>query len=159
MYDSGPEEGCVVVLSPIRPASLTTTDALLLTPEVVADLVARGGYVHPLFTGDGTPAPGRVPLPGPALLLLAGGLVERSGVLDDSVAMVGLEDVRFHAMVFAGDAVRVEIEPGEVTATRGGAVLQRFIWRIRTDEDSPVANLTAIMMMNERSGPSCAERS
>lgn len=108
---------------------------------MVADLVRLGGYTHPLFTGKDAP------LPGQAVLLLMGGLVEQSGRFDDAVAMVELVGARFHQMVRAGDRLHAVITPGAVSTTAGGTTLQDFIWRLRDADDKPVATVTTRMLM------------
>lgn len=125
------------------------TSTVELTTDLVADLVTRGGYTHPLFDvathGDDTP------LPGQGVLLLAGGLVEQCGVLDDAVAMLELKSVRFARMVRAGDRLRVRVVPGAWRRTSSGAYVQEFAWTVLTGEGGaaePVAHADVVMLMN-----------
>ncbi|HVL80547.1 MAG TPA: MaoC family dehydratase N-terminal domain-containing protein [Actinomycetota bacterium] len=80
---------------------------------LVSQLVATGGYTHPLFVDEAYAAAspfGRSPLPGAALLLLMGGLSEQTGRFDrTTVALVGYDRVRFRAPALPGDTVGVEL--------------------------------------------------
>ena len=93
--------------------STFSTPARELSDHDARALTGLGGYTHPLFTDASYAAAspfGRSPLPGQALLLLMGGLVEQSGVFDETViALVGLDRVRFRAPAFPGDTVQVEV--------------------------------------------------
>jgi hypothetical protein len=119
-----------------------------VTAELVADLISRGGYTHPLFHPTGSES--GPPLPGQGLLLLMGGLVEQSGALDDAVAMVELRRVRFREMVRAGATVRVTVEPGDSTTTSSGRVLREFRWTALDDHDTVLAEADALMLMDRK---------
>jgi acyl dehydratase len=112
----------------------------IITEKLAGELVAAGGFSHPLFT-DPAYARGagfdRTPVPGQALLLVAGGLVEATGAFSVGVrSMLGYDDVRFLRRVCAGDEVHLRVdligaepalEPGlgivhaRLTLTVGGA--------------------------------------
>lgn len=123
------------------------TAAVTLDRDLVATLVTRGGYTHPLFDvathGESTP------LPGQGVLLLAGGLVEQCGVLDDAVAMLELKSVRFNQMVRAGDDLRVRVTPGEWRETSSGKFVQQFAWVVLTRVDDVVAQADVVMLMHQ----------
>lgn len=108
-----------VLLSPTR----------MITNEVRETLVGLGGYTHPLFGAGG-------PLPGQALLLLAGGLVEQTGAFDSSVtALVGLDAVRFHSPAGAGTEVHVLVTVSGKEPTAGGAHgILMLHWAIRAGD-------------------------
>ena len=57
--------------------SWAESPALEVTEDLIATLVDRAGYTHPLFHPP--PGAGGPPLPGQGVLLLMGGLVEQSG--------------------------------------------------------------------------------
>lgn len=119
-----------------------------VTADLVADLVDRGGYTHPLF--DVTTHGDTTPLPGQGVLLLAGGLVEQSGVLDDAVAMLELRSVRFVRMVRAGDDLRVRVVPGPWRTTSRGTYVQEFAWTVLAGaEADSVAHADVVMLMNQ----------
>ncbi|WP_296606048.1 hypothetical protein, partial [Nocardioides sp.] len=99
----------------------TTTAAREVTVELATRLVESGGYTHPLFHPDD---PADRPLPGQAVLLLMGGLVEESGVLDHAVALLEIRRARFHAMVRPGSRIRVEVAPGPSEPVRPGRARQ-----------------------------------
>ena len=82
-----------------------------LDDDLLRQLVALGGYTHPLFNDPefarATPI-GRTPFPGEALLLLMGGLLEQSDNFDETtIALVGFDEISFRAPAFSGDEVRV----------------------------------------------------
>jgi enoyl-CoA hydratase/carnithine racemase len=85
-----------------------------ITDHDLNALIGIGGYTHPLFTDPEFAAAsrfGKRPMPGQAVLLLMGGLVEQSGRFDDTViALTGFDEVRFTSPCFPGDDVHVEIE-------------------------------------------------
>ncbi len=125
-------------------AIFAETAPVEVTEELVATLVETGGYTHPLFN----PAPGTPrPLPGQAVLLLAGGLVEQCGVLDRAVAMLEIREVRFARMVFPGTSLRVRVEGVEARATRSGRELHQLRWLVLDEADEEVADATVLMLM------------
>jgi acyl dehydratase len=98
----------------LSPGDRFSTPSRAIEPSDASALVSIGGYTHPLFTDPAfaKESPfGRPPLPGEAVLLLMGGLAERSGRFDETtVALTGFDEVRFVAPAFAGDELRVEVE-------------------------------------------------
>ena len=126
-----------------------TSPTVEVTADLVASLVERGGYTHPLFRP--TPAQqasGRsAPLPGQAVLLLAGGLVEQSGALDDAIALVELRSVRFLRMVSAGDVLRVVLAPGRGEPTRSGKLLREDSWTVVDASGEHVLEASAVMLV------------
>jgi acyl dehydratase len=117
--------------------------------ETVRSLITTGGYTHPLFTDPAFAAAspfGRTPLPGQALLLIMGGLVEQSGRFDETViALTGFDDVRFVAPAVAGDTLRVfvEVKAKEPSRSRATLVMR---WRCLHERDETVAEATARML-------------
>ncbi|QCX27919.1 hypothetical protein [Nocardioides jishulii] len=131
-------------------AGAVVTHPVTLTPDLVSDLVARGGYTHPLF--DVATHGEETPLPGQGVLLLAGGLVEQCGILDDAVAMLELKSVRFARMVRAGDDLRVRVVPGPWRVTSKGTFVQEFAWTVLTGAGAAaeaVAYADVVMLMNQ----------
>jgi acyl dehydratase len=124
--------------------------ALAVTDDLVAVLVGRAGYTHPLFNPP--PGTGGPPLPGQGVLLLMGGLVEQSGALDDAVALLELRRARFHAQVRAGATLRVRIDPLDSRTTSSGKVVRDFRWTAVDAEGRMVAEVEAVMLMNGREG-------
>ncbi len=85
-----------------------------VTEEAVGAFVTAAGFTHPLFTD---PAVARErgftssPLPNQAILLIMGGLVERSGLLVNGVrALTAYDAVSFTRRVCAGDVVGLHVE-------------------------------------------------
>jgi acyl dehydratase len=104
-----------------------------VTEADVAAFVRAGGFSHPLFTDpEHARARGfdRPPMPGQALLLVMGGLVEATGLFVVGVrALLGYDDVRFLRRVCAGDSVhlRVDLVGTEPRPEPGlGVVVARF---------------------------------
>lgn len=100
-------------------------------PDAVIPLDSRalardvGGYTHPLFTDDAwvrehSPFSAG-PVPGEFVLFLLGGLAERSGAFDDTtIALVGLDEVRFVSPAFPGDTIRLDMEVVAKEPSRSG---------------------------------------
>jgi len=90
------------------------TAARAVTAHDADTMVQVGGYTHPLFADPAFAAAssfGKRPLPGQALLLLMGGLIEQSGRFDDTViALLGFDEVNFRAPAFEGSTIRVRVE-------------------------------------------------
>ncbi|GGM46107.1 MaoC family dehydratase [Dactylosporangium sucinum] len=134
-------------------AAPTVSPTVVVTAELIEGLVASGGYTHPLF--NPTPAQRSsgvaAPLPGQGVLLLAGGLAEQSGALDDAIALVELKSVTFLRMVRAGQVLSLELTPGVERATKSGKVIREYRWLVREHGGDPVMEATAVMLMNQGS--------
>ena len=127
------------------------TSAIEITEELRSTLVRVGNYTHPLFSdlevakNSGMPA---LPLPGQALLLLAGGAAENSGLIDDAIALVGLNETLFLKPAFAGDFVTLELTELDRTPTsKGDKAIANFSWRITNQSGEISATTTATMLM------------
>lgn len=123
-----------------------TTPSVTVGEHDAAALVKLGGYIHPLFTDPEFAAAspfGRAPLPGQAVLLLMGGLVEQSERFDETtIALLGFEDVRFRKPAFSGDALAVEVT---VLAKEPRGVLI-MSWECRNDTSETVCEARARML-------------
>jgi acyl dehydratase len=124
------------------------SSTLIVTNELVRSLVTMGGYVHPLFTLAESDT-GGPPLPGEAVLLLMGGLVEQAGVADDAVAMLEMKSARFSSMLRAGSTLRVLVSVAQERVTAGGSVLRNYLWTA-LDADELVAEVEVVMLMSRR---------
>jgi hypothetical protein len=122
--------------------------SVLITDELISTLVATGGYTHPLFNPNGLDGAAR-PLPGQAVLLLMGGLVEQSGLLDRAIALLELKRVRFEKMVHAGSRLGVEIIEGERSQTSSGKTLQEFTWIAHDQSGQHCARAEVLMLMDD----------
>ena len=127
------------------------TSAIEITEELRSTLVRVGNYTHPLFSdlevakSSGMPA---LPLPGQALLLLAGGAAENSGLIDDAIALVGLSETLFLMPAFGGDYVTLELTELDRTPTsKGDKAIANFSWRITNQSGEILATTTATMLM------------
>jgi acyl dehydratase len=85
----------------------------VIDADTVRAVVQVGGFSHPLFTDDayarerGFTA---APLPGQALLVIMGGLVESTGEFNVGVrALLGYREVEFGRRVCAGDELRLDV--------------------------------------------------
>ncbi len=125
--------------------STLITPSVVVTADLATDLVTGGGYTHPLFHPDD---PTQRPLPGQAVLLLMGGLVEQSGVLDHAVALLEIRNVRFAAMVRPGTRLHVEVSLGVPEPTRtAGKARQQVDWTARDDDGTTVATAEVVMLV------------
>lgn len=121
----------------------------------VDDLVRVGGYTHPLFADAAFARRsgfGRRPVPGQALLLLMGGLVEQTGRFDETaIALLGFKDVRFVAPAFAGDTVCVDIavQAKHLKAEGRRGVLE-MSWTARNGQDEILVNAVATMLFDRK---------
>jgi acyl dehydratase len=120
-----------------------SADTTTVTADLVATLVTTGGYTHPLFDPPGP----ETPLPGQGVLLLLGGLAERSGELDDAIAMLELRKATFHRLVRPGTTLRIRIERLAAKPTSGGKVVQELRWTGLDDDGDAVAEVEVVMLM------------
>jgi acyl dehydratase len=128
-----------------------TTPSRTLDADTCAELIRLGGYTHPLFTDPAYAASspiGRTPVPGEALLLIMGGLMEQTERFDETtIALVGFDAVRFAAPAFADDEIRVEAEvlaKEPSSSGRRGTVV--FAWRCFNAAGDLVVDATARML-------------
>jgi hypothetical protein len=125
-----------------------TSAAQAVDQRLIDTLVEVGGYPHPLFH----PTPEQraqgigAPLMGQGVLLLAGGLAERSGALDDAIALLGFTDVTFRTMVRAGTTVRLVLDLLSTTPTSSGKRRSEYRWTVLDDADGVVLEATAVML-------------
>lgn len=133
-------------------------------PESLIPLDARdvardvGGYTHPLFTDDDwvrehSPfAAG--PVPGEFVLFLLGGLAERSGAFDHTtIALVGLDQVRFEAPAFPGDTIRLEMEVvAKEPSSSGRRGSMRLRWTCTKGDGTGVLSAIATFLFDLTSG-------
>ena len=127
------------------------TEPIEITEEIRSSLVRIGNYTHPLFS-DLTVAKNSnmnsLPLPGQALLLLAGGAVENSGELDDAIALLELVETSFSRPAFAGDSITVEISKLDRKVTSGGEKsVDTFSWSILNQNGDLLAKTIVKMLM------------
>lgn len=93
------------------------------------EAVRLGGYTHPLFSRpNDVRLPAGAPLPGQAVLLLMGGLVEQTGKLDDALALLAMTDVRFLAPAVAGTQLCVEVDVTSQEPRSGGRAVRVMQW-------------------------------
>jgi acyl dehydratase len=128
-----------------------TTQPIEITEELRATLVRVGNYTHPLFS-DLTVAKASgmsaLPLPGQALLLLAGGAAENSGAIDDAIALLELSQTQFLKPAFAGDLITLELTELDRTLTsKGDKAIANFAWKITNQLGEILATTTAKMLM------------
>ncbi|GAA1793926.1 hypothetical protein [Actinomadura chokoriensis] len=121
--------------------SALTTPAIEITQPLIDSLIALGGYTHPLFT-PGTGAP----MPGQAVLLLMGGLVEQSGLLDHAIALLELREVRFLQMLKADTTLHVELTPGKTDQTSTGKQIQHYTWTAINAAGTKILKAQALML-------------
>jgi len=82
---------------------------------------------------------GRI-IPGPLIFSVSNGLMEASGILDDVVAFLGTDEMRFVAPGSIGDTIHVEIELVEKRLTKSGdRGVVRYKWRTITQNGKDIA--------------------
>lgn len=128
-----------------------TCVAIELTEELRFQLVKLGNYTHPLFSNI-TVAKNlgmhALPLPGQALLLLAGGAAENSGVIDDALALLELSETKFFRPAFAGDFITLELNEIDRSLTSSGEkVIANYKWQISNQRGEILATTTAKILM------------
>jgi acyl dehydratase len=133
------------------------TPSVDVDEAMVKELIAAGGYTHPLFTDPAFATAskfGKTPLPGQAILLLLGGLVEQTGRFDGTViALLGLDAVRFLGPAFAGDTLRGEVEVlAKEPSSNGTKGVLVMAWRCSNGEGKPVVESTARMLFRAGGG-------
>jgi len=117
---------------------------------VAALMIGLGGYTHPMFNDHqyiDTATPFDRPLiPGEMTLFFLGGLAEQSGIFDETtVALVGIDDVRFKTPVLVGDTIAFEMEVVEKKRSeRHGTVT--FAWRCHNQEGQLVLQAKATLL-------------
>lgn len=129
------------------------TGSVEITEQIVRTIVDTGGYTHPLFRPieDRDPSEGPTPLPGQGVLLLMGGLLEQSGLLDHAVALLELRSVKFFSMVRAGSVLTVDVRTGEGRRTSSGRIVQEYVWTVLDELGESVAQAEAVMLLNAES--------
>jgi acyl dehydratase len=135
----------------LTPGDRFQTPSRTLSADDVAHMVVLGGYTHPLFTDPAFAATtpiGRSPVPGEALLLVMGGLIEQTERFDGTtIALTGFDAVRFLAPAFAGDGVRVDAEVvGKERSASGRRGTLVFAWRCVNQREETLVEATARML-------------
>ncbi len=127
-----------------------STPTVEVTQPLIDGLVGLGGYTHPLFNpGAAELAEGvRAPMPGQGVLLLMGGLVEQSGLLDRAIALLELREVRFLKMLKAGTTLHVELTPGTSEKTSSGKVIRSYRWAAVDAAGDRILEAEARMLMH-----------
>lgn len=134
-----------------------TTEFRALTEDDRQTLTSVGGFTHPLFVDPAAPATigmsGR-PFPGQALLLFAGGLIEGRSELENAVALLGFDSVRFLVAAIPGDKIAVEVKQvgREPWKTNSEREIVLMTWRIFADSGRDLAIATARMLMKTTGG-------
>lgn len=125
------------------------TGTVEVTEAMRADLVRIGGYTHALFARpDEVSLPEGSPLPGHAVLLLMGGLVEQSERLNDAIVLMGLTDVRFRRPAVPGTTLAVVVEVTQESPHRSGNVVRIMKWSaVAADSHAEVLVATTVQML------------
>ena len=107
------------------------------SPELTLDdrcreVTAWAGYVFPLFSDEAFAHQAgfsAIPVPGELVLLLMGGLAEQTGAFDETtLALIGLDEVRFRRPCHAGDTIRLEMEVVAREPSSSGRGSLTFAW-------------------------------
>ncbi|HKA50645.1 MAG TPA: MaoC/PaaZ C-terminal domain-containing protein [Candidatus Dormibacteraeota bacterium] len=126
-----------------------------ISPELKLDercreVIAWAGYVFPLFSDEGFARRAGfagVPVPGELVLLLLGGLAEQTGAFDEAtLALTGLNAVRFRTPCLVGDTIRLEMEVvGKELSSSGRRGLVTFAWTCRNQRGEAVLSAEATL--------------
>jgi len=82
---------------------------------------------------------GRI-IPGPLTFSISIGLMESSGILDDVLAFLGTDELRFVAPVYIGDTLHVEVElVGKKLTKAGDRGTVHYKWRSVNQNGKDVA--------------------
>lgn len=107
---------------------------VLLTADQRDLLISLGGYTHPLFTDPryvqhSSPFADR-PFPGEALLLVMGGLAERTNIFDETtIALAGFDRVAFRRPALPAMTVLLRMEVlAKWLSPRGRTGIVMFRW-------------------------------
>lgn len=134
--------------SPLRPGDHFRTPSLMVDEDMRRDVVRLGGYTHPLFTApDQVRLPSGSPLPGQAVLMLMGGLVEQTKRVDDAVALIGMTDVRFLAPAVPGTQLHVEVSVIAHTPRTGGRAVREMRWAAQDADGTTLVEATVCMLI------------
>lgn len=142
----------------LQPGETFLTPAVTVTGQLRADMVRLGGFTHPLFTrpAEAGLAQG-APLPGQAVLLLMGGLVEQSGRLDDAIVLLGMREVRFRRPAVPGTRMRVEVQVLSRSPHSPGRAACEMRWNAADDAGSTLVQATVQMLVSDVREPSHPE--
>lgn len=144
--------------APLRPGDNFATGAVDITERMRREMVSIGGFTHPLFTRPGEVSlPQGSPLPGQAVLLLMGGLVEQSGRLTDAIALMGMREVRFRRPVVPGDRMHVMVNVIAQSPHSPGRAICDMRWAAvsgtgRTHVEAEIQMLVATSRMDDADG-------
>ena len=125
-----------------------TTRPRVVTSSDIEVFCTLSGMVHPLFMSDSYISgdkyaralgfAGRL-APGQLLLSLMMGLLVNSGILDDVVVQLGINNVKFTAPCYAYDTVQTEIEiAGNRETKSGDRVIVDYKWQLVKEDHRPV---------------------
>jgi len=136
-------------------AGSVTSPTRVVDQALIDALVELGGYPHPLFhpTPEQRAQGQGAPLMGQGVLLLAGGLAEQTGTLDDAIALLGFSDVSFRTMLRAGASVRLVMDHLSTTPTSSGKRRSEYRWTVLDDSDGVVLEATAVLLRTPLEDP------
>ena len=124
-----------------------------ITPQHLDAFILASGLDLAMFASDeGARAAGHAArvVPGPMVLSVAMGLVQRTGLFDHVVAVLSFEDLRFLSWTHLGDQLRVLIEVLDIAPgneERGRVVLG---FEVRNQQGQTVAQARANYLMQRR---------
>jgi len=118
--------------------------------ERAREVTAWAGYVFPLFTDEGFARRAgfdAVPVPGELVLLLLGGLAEQTGAFDETtIALSGLDGVRFHRPCLVGDRIRLEMTvAARERSASGRRGFMTFLWTCLNQRNETVLEARATL--------------
>lgn len=130
-----------------------TTRRRVVTGTDIDTFAIMTGAINPLFLEDGFGKKlgfkGRI-APGILTLALATGLQYATGLFDDIIAFLGIDKLKFLAIVNPGDTIWAEAEviaKKEIDGERG---IVNFRWLVKNQEERPVLEADTTFMLKRK---------
>jgi 3-hydroxybutyryl-CoA dehydratase len=130
-----------------------TTRRRVVTGTDIDTFAIMTGAINPLFLEDGFGKKlgfkGRI-APGILTLALATGLQYATGLFDDIIAFLGIDKLKFLAIVNPGDTIWAEAEVTAKKEIDGDRGIVNFRWLVKNQEERPVLEAETTFMFKRK---------